>query len=61
MQRVAARIDANTIKNILFTAGLSAAAQFLLVDNTKPERMEALTSELRSLIDGRGLRPRPSG
>ena len=48
MQIVAGTIDAhiivNIIKPILFTAGFSAAAQYLLAVNTKPKRVEALVS-----------------
>jgi hypothetical protein len=56
-QRLAATIDANIIKTILFTAGLSAAAQYLLVDNTKPKRVEALGSGLALLRLAAGTRP----
>jgi hypothetical protein len=44
MQRVAEATDANTTRNILFTAGLSKALRCRAVfhiDNTKPKRMEA--------------------
>jgi hypothetical protein len=44
MQRVAGTMDASTIKNILFTAGLSKArccrVIYFLIGITKPERME---------------------
>jgi hypothetical protein len=44
MQRVAGTIDANPIKNILFTAGLSKALRHRVIirtDNTESTSMEA--------------------